>query len=552
MSMDKTVFVIGHKNPDTDSIVSAIAYAELKRATGMPEARAARAGAVNPQTEYVLDRFGVEAPEFLPDLVPKVEYYVSGPARTVSADAPLWEALAMLREGEGTALPIVDAEGRYKALLHYSSFAENILARVNPRKKSIVSTSVGHIARTIKAQVLVPGDERKMFKASIVVAANDAASVRSALTSERADDKIFLVGDRTDAQRIAVEAGVRVLVITNGMVPDKETRELAAERGVPLLVSPYDTTSTALLVIYSTPAIAMSDLATKPVFRGDRLKDAAKAIAASPSRSAAVVDEEGRVLGLLDEGDLLAEPKVEVIMVDHNEHSQAVEGIDNYRVLEVIDHHRIGSFSSRYPITFINRVVGSTSTLVAGMYRDERVPIPRAIASILLCGILSDTICLRSATTTEADLDAAEYLSNLADLELAEIGSAIMAAAASAAGRPADEMVKLDFKEYEAQGAKLSVSQIEVSDTSLVMERREEILEALRAVRREKGLYFSALLVTDITELDSLLFVAADKDFESLLAYPTEGGEVYRLKGVLSRKKQLMPALFEVVEKALG
>lgn len=550
--MEKTVFVIGHRNPDTDSIVSAIAYAELKRATGMPEARAARPGAVNPQTEYILDRFGVEAPEFLPDLVPKVDYYISGPARTVSADAPLWEALAMLREGEGTALPIVDAEGRYKALLHYSSFAENLLARVNPRKKSAISTSVGHLARTLKAQVLVPGDKGKLFKASIVVAANETASVRAVLTSERADDKILLVGDRADAQRIAVEAGVRVLVITNGKMPDKALRALAEERGVPLLVSPYDTTSTAHLVIYSTPALAMGDLATKPVFKGDRLKDAAKAIAASPSRSAAVIDEEGRVLGLLDEGDLLAEPKVEVIMVDHNEYSQAIEGIEHYRVLEVIDHHRLGSFATRHPITFINRVVGSTSTLVAGMYRDERVPIPPRIASILLCGILSDTLCMRSATTTEVDRDAAEYLANLADLDLAEIGAAVMAAAASAAGRPADEMIRLDFKEYEAQGVRLSVSQIEVSDTTLVMERREEILEALRAIRREKGLYFSALLVTDITELDSLLLVAADKDFEALLAYPSEGSDVYRLKGVLSRKKQLMPALFEIIEKALG
>jgi Inorganic pyrophosphatase/exopolyphosphatase len=550
--MEKTVFVIGHKNPDTDSIVSAIAYAALKRAMGLKEARAARAGAVNPQTEYILDRFGIEAPEFLPDLVPKVDYFISGPTQTVRDDTPLWEALSLLREGDGTALPIVDANGRYRALLHYSSFAENILARVNPRKKAVISTSVGHLVKTIKAQSLVSIDEDKVFKASIVVAANDADSVRAALTKESAETKILLVGNREDAQRIAIEEGVRVLIITSGNVISKELRELAQERGVSVLVSPYDTSSTSLLIIYSTPVQAMGDTTTKAIFKGDRMRDASKVIAASPSRSAAVIDEEGRVVGLLDEGDLLAEPKIEVIMVDHNEFGQAVDGIENYHILEVIDHHRLGSFSTKYPITFINRVVGSTSTLVAGMYREERVPFPREIASILLCGILSDTLCLHSATTTEGDRDMAEYLANITDLELGELGTAIMGAAASAAGKPAAEMVRLDLKEYETLGAKLSVSQIEVSDTSLVQQKREEILAALRAIRGEKGYYLSALLVTDITELDSLLFVAANKDFSSLLAYPADSQDVYVLKGVLSRKKQLMPALFELVEKALG
>jgi manganese-dependent inorganic pyrophosphatase len=550
--MNKKVFVIGHRNPDTDSVVSAVAYAALKRATGCPEARGARAGAVNPQTEYIFDRFGLELPEFIPDLLPKVEYYLPGEPRMVRAETPLWEALSLLGDGDDEAIPIVDGEGRYVSLLHYASFAQNILTKINPRKKAVIPTSVGLLTQTIKAQVLVSFDEDQMFKASMVVAANDTDSVRAVLAAENADNKVLLVGDRADVHRIAVEAGVRVLIVTNGNVVGKELRNFAESRHVSVLVSPYDTSSTSLLVLYSTPVHAMGDTAARPIARSEKARDARKALAASQSRSAAVVDEEGRVVGLLNEGDLLREPQVEVIMVDHNEFGQAVEGIENYRIIEVIDHHRLGSFSTKYPITFINRVVGSTSTIVVGMYREHRIPIPRGIASILLCGILSDTIVLRSATTTEIDRDEAEYLASISDLEIGELGGAIMQSASRAASRPAEEIVRVDLKEYETQGAKLSVSQIEVSDTALVMEKREEILAALGAVRREKSYYLSALMVTDVTELLSLLFVAADKDFLDLVGYPTEEVGVYVLKDMLSRKKQLMPAIFELVEKAVG
>jgi manganese-dependent inorganic pyrophosphatase len=550
--MQKTVFVIGHRNPDTDSVVAAVSYAELKRATGMAEARAARAGAVNPQTEYIFDRFGLELPEFIPDLVPKAEYYVEGPARTVQVGTPLWPALAVLGEGGGEALPIVDEAGRYRALLHYGSFARNVIAKINPRKKAVVPTSVRHMAQTIKAQEVLAFEENEIFKATMIVAANDIASVREVLAAESAASKVLLVGDRDEVHRLAIEAGVRVLVITNGFVLRKELKVLAEERRVSVLVSPYDTSSTSLLVLYSTPVEAMGDTETATIQRGERAREARRILSASPSRSAAVVDEEGRVVGLLREGDLLREPRVEVILVDHNELAQAVEGIENYRVLEVIDHHRLGTFSTRLPITFINRPVGSTSTIVAGMYRESRVPIPRAIASILLCGILSDTLVLKSATTTETDRDEAEYLANIAGLEIEELGAAIMESASRAAALPAAEMVRLDLKEYATQGFKLSVSQIEVSDTGLVMEKRAEILAALDAIRAERGYFLSALMVTDVTELDSFLFLSAGKELLSLVGYPPSGEGVYILKDVLSRKKQLMPAILELVEKALG
>jgi manganese-dependent inorganic pyrophosphatase len=548
--MQNVIYVIGHKNPDTDSVVAASAYAELKRSLGFANAVAARAGAVNPQTEYIFHRFGVPLPEFIPDLVPKVEYYLGEAPVCVSASLPLWEALSIMEKSGRQVLPIVDEGGRYKALLHYSAFAQNILTKINPRKKAVIPTSLGHLIDTIKAQPLVVFDRDKVFNARMVVAALSTEKFHDYIHVEPADNKIVLVGDREEAQRIAVDAGVKAIIITNGILPSKEIKELAEAKGVSLLTSPYDTSSTSLLVLYSAPVITVADEGIKPLDRRDWIKTAKHALAASPSRAVPVVDDDNKVVGLITEGDLIKDPNVEVIMVDHNEFSQAVEGIDHYRILEVIDHHRLGSFSTPYPITFINKVVGSTSTIVASMFRETRTPLSRQMASILLCGILSDTLILRSATTTEVDRDVADYLASITDLAIEAIGNDIMTSASEAVRLPIDKMVRVDRKEYESAGKKLSVSQIELTSTSEIMDRAQEVLLGLAALRAETGTYLAALMATDITRLQSVLFLDCAQDLYSYVNFPSPQKGIYMLKDVLSRKKQLMPALFEMVEKA--
>jgi manganese-dependent inorganic pyrophosphatase len=255
------------------------------------------------------------------------------------------------------------------------------------------------------------------------------------------------------------------------------------------------------------------------------------------------------VAGVIFEGDLIREPNIEVIMVDHNEPSQAIEGIENYHVLEVIDHHRLGNLSTRYPITFINKPVGATCTIIAGLYREQRFPIKKEIASILLCGILADTLSLKSATTTDTDRETAEYLAELTGLDLAELGRELQNAANRAHNRPAGEFIVLDMKEYTENGVTFSVSQIETSDPEGFVARKDEILSALETLRGAK-FYFSALLVTDVTTLDSLLFVCGEKSFIASLNFPRREKEIFILKGIVSRKKQLVPLLTELLEKA--
>ena len=548
--MDKTTYVIGHKNPDTDSVVAAAAYAALKRAQGGGNVLAARAGAVNPQTEYIFHRFGAALPEFIPDLIPKVDYYLGGPPICVSEAVPLWEALSIMEKTNSLVLPVVDGEGRYKALLHYSAFAQNMLAKVNPKRKAVIPTSLGLLIDTIKAQPIVVFDRDTIFKGRMVVVALSNERFDDYIHVEPAGNKIVLVGDREEAQRIAVEAGAKVIVITNGILPSKEMKELAEKKGVSILSSPYDTSSTSLLVLYSAPVITVADEGIAPLGRRDWIKTAKQAIAKSPSRSVPVVDDEGRVIGLFAEGDLIKEANLDLIMVDHNEFSQAVEGIEHYQILEVIDHHRLGSFTTPYPITFINKVVGSTSTIVATMFRESRTPLTRQMASILLCGILSDTLVLNSSTTTEVDREVADYLASITDLVVEDIGRDIMTSASEAAGLPVEKMVRVDRKEYENSGKRLSVSQVELTSTDEIMKRTDEVLAGLALLRAETGTCLAALMATDITKLQSVLFLNAAPDLYSYIQFPSQRKGVYVLKDVLSRKKQLMPALFELVEKA--
>jgi manganese-dependent inorganic pyrophosphatase len=269
-----------------------------------------------------------------------------------------------------------------------------------------------------------------------------------------------------------------------------------------------------------------------------------------PSRCLPIGDDEGKVVGLIFEGDLIEEPNIEVILVDHNELSQAVEGIENYKILEVIDHHRLGNLSTRYPITFINKVVGATCTIIAGLYREQGITPEKNIAAILLCGILADTLGLHSVTTTAADREAAAYLSLIAGLEVEKLAVELQNAGNKITARPAEEFIALDMKEYTEQGTAFSVSQIETDIVDHLVVRKDEILTVLENTRYAKNLLFCALLVTDVTALESLLFVAGQRSFVTQLKFPEIDTGIYMLKDVVSRKKQLIPLLSELIEQA--
>lgn len=545
----KKTYIIGHKNPDTDSIVSAAAYAALKTAQGAANCHAARAGKPTPQTEYIFSRFKVPLPEFLPDLVPKVAYHYNTKIRTIGEGTSLWEALEILEKAETRVLPVTDSQGRYHSLLHYSSFAQKVLKMVNPQQKTVIQTSIELLSSVLHTQALVIHNEKEIRKSPIIIAAAEFETFKEHLGAHIPENTLVISGNRTDIQTLAIESKVRALIITNGTMISKSLREKAEHNGVSVLISPYDTASTALLIIYSMPVTSMSNTVVKPVNKTDTTKKIASLLSTAPGKTLPVVDDEGVVVGLISESDLFAEPNIEVIMVDHNEQSQAIEGIEHYRVLEIIDHHRIGTVATRNPITFINKPVGATSTIITTLYQEYRIPIRAEIASILLCGILADTLVLQSATTTPTDRAAAEYLANITNLEIETLGRELLTAASNITGRTAEELIGQDMKAYEEGGYTFTVSQIEVEDPHEILSRKDEFLSVLEARRTKGDHLFSALLVTDITALSSLLFVSGRKTFESSIGLPKQEDSVYQMRDVVSRKKQLMPILSEIVEK---
>jgi len=545
----KKIYVIGHKNPDTDSIVSAIAYAELKKALGYDNYIPARAGKVNIQTAYILERFGVDEPEFISDLVPRVRDHMNEEPDTLSHNTPLWEAMQVLNTKKFRMLPVVDDDNKYLSTLHYNTFAENLLKKIDPHKNSIISTSVYHLKKTLNAQPVVVHNEHKIFNAQIVVAASETETLRGFIDIMPAENSIVIVGDRSDIHEYVINKGVKVLIVSAGKMVAKEVKELAESSGVSVLYTPFHTSSASWLALNSVPVSYVSDSTLRPVNSDDYIKNIRERFSDSVSRSLPVVDENGRVTGVLTQSDLMKDPNVALVLVDHNELTQAIEGADRVRILEIIDHHRLGNPATDNPITFINRPVGSTSTIIANLYRDYTVPVTKKIASILLAGILSDTLALRSATTTETDIETADYLSRITDISIDDLAVEIRDASSLISRKPVHEIVSMDMKTYTEGDLAFSVSQVEVNHPEEIMERSDDIVEYLQNKYESKNMLFSALLVTDLNELNSYLFVCGRDEFVKKIAYPKLQENVFILKDVLSRKKQLMPYISDIIKR---
>jgi len=550
--MEKTVYIIGHKNPDTDAVVSAVAYAKLKNLLGMENYKAARAGHLNPQTAYIFDKFGVPRPEYLPDLVPKVKFFMQNEVETVAENSSIWEAIGLMEKNENRVMSVVDKEGKYCSLLHYSGFAKGVLSILNPEKKHRFPTTISLISKTLNAQpIFIAGNADDTFKASIHVASSSIETFEKRLDAHSSEDIVVIASDRKDIHKICIEHKVKLLITTSNCVIDKELKALAEKNGVSVIVSPYSTAPTSMLIAYSMPVSFMGDTEIKTVNINDTVSKIKDIFKDAHCKYLPVVDNENKVIGMISEHDLMKEPNIEVILVDHNEMSQAVEGVEHYKIQEVVDHHRIGAIPTKNPITFINRPVGSTSTQIAGMFQEHKIALPKDIASLLLCGILSDTLILQSATTTNVDREMAEYLSSITDLDIKDIGNEILIAGSNVSGRDAGELVRQDLKEYAEGKVVYTVSQIEVGSTKEVLGRKDEFIKELEIESRSRKALFSCLLVTDITTLSSIMLIHCDPKFEQFINFPKQEDNAYYLQGVVSRKKQLIPLITERVSNYL-
>ncbi len=544
------IFVIGHRNPDTDAICSAIGYAEFKRRTGMPEAVAARCGDINDRISFVLETFGVPPPRFVADVSPKVRDVMEPEVLSVTPDATATEALALMDEHDIRVLPVLDADRRCRGLLSLFKLSKFLFPAANRLVDSRrVLSSLDKLAKTLGGQLLVGHEADREEEMILMISAMRIESFTKRMDYFQLDKLAVVIGDRTNVQEVAVRKGVRVLIVTGDSPIDPAIIEAARQNRVSLISSPHDTLTTASLC---RSAVAIRHMLNEEFlsFREDAPLSAVKAEAVASGFAAfPVTDEEGRTVGVLAKADFLKPVERKLILVDHNELSQAVSGADEVEILEIIDHHRLGSLTTQQPILFRNEPVGSTSTIVADCFFRENVELPKPIAGLLLAGLVSDTLNLTSPTTTAHDKEVLGKLEKIAGVNAREFTEKLFASGSLLMLKPAPEAITTDAKEYLENGATFSVAQIEEVGFHQFWKRKDELLAALEDYRRGRNYLFSALLVTNVTTQQSLMLVAGQKKFVDRIDYPEPQPGVFELRDVVSRKKQLLPYLTHCLQR---
>ena len=542
------ILVIGHKNPDTDAICSAIGYAEFKRRTGLAEAVAARCGDTNDRIDFVLNAFGVPAPKFVADVSPKISDEMQRKILSVRPDSTAAEALRLMDEKNLRILPVMDAAQKCRGLLSLFKLSKFLFPAVNRKPGSGSSSremlsSLTNLAETLDGKLLVGIDAEREDELILMIGAMGLESFATRLDKFPPEKCCVIVGDRWDIQNVAIREGVRVLIVTGGLEVEPKTIEAARKKNVSVITSPHDTATTASLC---RAAVAVRHVLNEEFlcFRENAPLAAVRDEATSSGYLVfPVLDAEGQTVGILSKTDFLKHVSRKLILVDHNELSQAVQGADEVEIIEIIDHHRIGALATQQPILFRNEPVGSTSTIVADCFFRQGVELPRQIAGLLLAGVVSDTLNLTSPTTTARDAEILKKLEQISEVNAREFTDKLFASGSLLTLKPAPQAVATDCKEYAENGVKFSVAQIEEIGFEQFWKRKDELLGALEAYRAKRAYLFSTLLVTDVATQSSLLLAVGDEKFIKRIDHPRLEPGIYELRDVVSRKKQLLPYL---------
>ncbi len=546
MENSKT-YVIGHRNPDTDSICSAIAYAELKRLQGEQHVYPARAGNLNQQTEFVLDYFCQTPPVRLPDVYPRVGDVVSEKPVMVRLDEPVSAALELYHKHKIRMLPVIDDELRPQGLLLLKEITELFLLPTTPGEMRRVRVSPQSVSTCLRAQGGTLYQAEQLADLDLYVGARDSHSFIEWLSKVDPGRSILITGHRPEIINAAISAGMRMLIISGGAPLDETLVEKAREASVSLISSAFDTANCCWLTRLATPVSALVGKDFLKVGRTELLSDLRLKLLHQDAVGAIVVDDEDHVIGVASKSHLLKSSSVKLILVDHNELNQAIPGADKVEIVEVIDHHRLGNFQTDRPIRFINQPLGSTCTLVATLYQQAGLVPESQIAGLLLSGLLSDTVILKSPTTTTIDRTISLWLAQHAGVDIDIFGNQIFSSGSPMAKEiSARQLITTDFKEYDAGNNRLGLGQVEVVSFHVFHDRKIELLNELHEIRKQEGYSLAALLVTDIVDATSLLLTSGPKELPMLIGYPQQEPNLYLASGVLSRKKQLVPHLLKV------
>lgn len=535
----RRIYVTGHRNPDTDSIASAIGYAELKaRRDPDHDYVPVRLGSVNAQTAWALEHSGAPAPQLMGHVHLRVRDVMREQFPVADHREPVREVGRTMASEDLDLMPVVGPEGELIGAITERALARRYIreARRSHTLKE-APTSVAAIVGVLDGEQVEGGEDTVAGR--VWVHSIDAARSDSKISG----GDVVVVGNRDDAQRQSIELGAKLIVISNGASPSDEIRELARERGVAIVISPLDSYLTSRMITLAAPCEAMIDREPLTVDLDDLISDISEKVKDVHYRAAIAVDSQKRPIGLITRSDLVSPAPRRVILVDHAEQGQSVHGVEQAEIVEILDHHHIGSIETRVPVTATFDPVGSTATLVVERFRAAGYEPSPATAKLLLCAVLSDTVLLNSPTTTRRDHDVVTYLEQLVGLDAQAFGREMFEATSDVSGVPASEIVTRDAKEYELpSGETVSIAQIETVGRR-VLERTGELRDAIDEVRRRNGHVLSALMVTDILAGDTELIACGDEAaIERAFADAAESGNgTLTLPGVMSRKKQVAP-----------
>lgn len=544
----RKIIVIGHKNPDTDSICSAIAYAALKNAKEKNRYTARRAGNINNETAFVLNYFKMQAPPLLEDVNTQVMDIDFRETKGVSDTISIKAAWQLMKENDVVTLPIVQNENKLEGIITINDIATSYMDVFDNDVLALARTPYSNIIDTLNGTLIVGNPHSRVINGKVLVAAANPDLLENYVEK----DDIVIVGDRYDTQLCAIEMGASCLIVCLDAPITKTIKHLASQKECSIISTPYDTYTVARLINQSIPIKYFMRKQHLVTFQLDETVENIKDIMSKKRhRDFPITDDMGTYQGMLSRRNLLALKRKQIILVDHNERSQAVNGIEDAEIMEVIDHHRIGSLETLSPVYFRNQPVGCTATIIYQMYKEQGIAIPENIAGILCAAIISDTLMFRSPTCTPLDTETADALAQIAGLDIESFAMEMFEAGSNLNQKTPDEIFHQDLKKFNVEDVTISVAQINVmnkNQQNRIKSRMKTYLEENPEVCDSKITLF---MVTNIFEesTDMLLYGEHAEELIEEVFHVTVTDHTCTLPGVVSRKKQVMPALVNIVQQ---
>ncbi len=539
------IYVIGHKNPDTDSICSAIAYAYLKNRMDDKEYVAKRAGQINEETQFVLNYFGMEVPEYVNDIGTQVKDIEIRETKGVSREISLKRAWNLMKELNVVTLPITK-HGRLEGLITTEDIAEAYMDVRDSKILSTAHTAYKNIVDTVDGSMICGNIDAYYTKGKVLIAAANPDLMENYI--EQGD--LVILGNRYESQLCAIEMNAGCIVVCEGANVSMTIQKMAQEHNCTIISSPHDTYTVARLINQSMPISYFMSRENLIKFRTDAFTEEIKSVMAKKRyRDFPIEDKKGRYVGMISRRNLLNADKKKIILVDHNEKSQAVDGWENAEIIEIIDHHRIGSLETMSPVYFRNQPLGCTATIIYQLFVEAGQEIPQNIAGVLCAAILSDTLMFRSPTCTAIDRSAAEQLSRIAEIEIETFAMEMFRAGSNLKSKSPEEIFYQDFKKFTLGDKNIGVGQINSLDASELANIKEKLVTYLDKAYKEHGISIIYFMLTNIINESTEVIYAGNGAAELLQeSFNIEtDNESALLKGVVSRKKQFIPALLETI-----